>query len=737
MDESNIIASLLTPASDLVTGSSSAKFEAIFARAGNDTIYGYDPGDSDTLEQNIDFLFGDIFDNSAEEFEIILNIQAANQGGNPLLILERDIPSVGADKFVLGEEFRPYYTTFDPSSLLTTNQFGVNEFAVIYDFDPSQDKIQLNGKKDDYLLIELNNLQVEALAQPFFGEAILSLQQGVPDLVAYVITTPEVDLDLKDKYFEFVGDKPEKKIDEKKIGQLGTTGIDFSLGAATDSSGNLFLTGSTSGPLAGDSQGLSDFWLAKYGNSGNQIFLKQFGTSSSEESNAIATDDQGNVYLAGVTGSNLFSGKKSSAQDAWVAKFNSNGNLVWGEQFGENLNGAFSSTAFGVDVSDSGDVYVSGLGIKDNQNRDIFDFNVEDDAWIAKFDNDGNRQWFTELDTFFFNENYDLAVDAQGNAYAVGWTQGLTQESDPSRDLLKYDAWITKLNPKGEVEWIQQLGSVDQGLEFAWGVDTDTQGNVYATGWTTGSLGADFELTNDSYDLWLAKFSPDSTLEWTKQFGTPNDDGTFLSDLEIDDQNNIFLTGYTNGRLTKGKSGKLAKNNGKGNNKTEDYDAWVAKFDPDGNIGWVQELGSKDKLDYGTALSSNGNGQLYVTGITEGFLGDGNGTGANGAAVDSWVARLNINNKGKLEKFIGDSSGFAVTSSTNLFVVEDVTDELVTDENLPEGDNRINPTAGVDLPITTVNYGEITGSLAEIFDPNNPDSVTSAVVDTLEVEPFI
>ena len=133
MDEFEISTALLTPASNLVNGDPGAKFEINFARAGNDTIYVFDPGSSNNQKENIDFLFGDIFDNSPEEFEIILNIQSSQEGGNPLLILERDIPSVGRDKFVLGDQNQPYYTS-NIEDLIGDNALGTDSFAVIYDF---------------------------------------------------------------------------------------------------------------------------------------------------------------------------------------------------------------------------------------------------------------------------------------------------------------------------------------------------------------------------------------------------------------------------------------------------------------------------------------------------------------------------------------------------------------------------------------------------------------------------
>ena len=259
------------------------------------------PGSNDGTRTDIDILFGDLFDNTADEFEVTLQIAS----GNVFAILDADIPSVGADRFVLGDEFQPYYANFNPLSLISTDLLGFNQFSVIYDFAPDQDTIQLNGKKDDYFLVEVNDVEIEG-AGLFSGELIFSLQQGIPDLVSLVVSTDEVDLKLGDDYFQFVGSKPEDKPDEKKIGQLSTTGIDTGNDIAVDSGGNIYVAGATSGPLFGSNKGFSDAWVAKYNTNANQVFGKQIGTAASEAANKVVTDSNGNFYLAGSTGGNLF-----------------------------------------------------------------------------------------------------------------------------------------------------------------------------------------------------------------------------------------------------------------------------------------------------------------------------------------------------------------------------------------------------------------------------------------------
>ncbi|HLP88298.1 MAG TPA: SBBP repeat-containing protein [Nostocaceae cyanobacterium] len=705
--------SLLTPASDLVTGVDGIDFDIIFGRAGNDVFYSYDAIADANAKINIDVLFGDLFDNSPAEFEVVLNITT----GNTFAILEANIPSVGKDRFVLGDEFQPYYTSFNPLSLLSTNILGLNEFAVIYDFDPTQDQIQLNGKKKDYTLLKVDGLAIPGVSGLFSGYALFSLQTGLPDLVSLIVQKPEVELNLKGDYFQFVGNKPKNKPAQKKIGQFGTNGIDISYGVATDSQGHLYIAGFTTGSLYGLNQGSNDVWVAKYDRNGNQVLALQLGSGASDLLYNIVTDQHGNFYLAGSTDGSFVGNKQSSnGTDAWVAKYDSNGNKLWGRQIGETLTGGFSTSGFGLRVDDHGNVYLSGLTIKDNPEPRFLDFDVEDDSWLIKFDSEGNQQWYTQIkdpqapfplnQTPFFDENYDLAIDQKGNSYLSGWTQGLVKESDPSRELLKYDAWLSKVDANGQIQWTQQFGSIDQGLDFAWSVATDSQSNIYVSGWTTGTIGTQ---SFGSYDVWLTKFTPEGTQVWAKQIGTNGDDGAFLADLVIDSQDNIFISGYTNADLGNGDADKS-------------YNAWVGRFDTDGNNKWIQKIGIKDKADYATRLAVNNTGQVIVTGFTEGFLGNGNNFSSQGAAVDAWVAQLAVSD-GKLQNFVGNTGNLLNISNPGAIPTVDISGKLVTANSLPSGNNRIQTTAGSDTGISLIDYGQIADHLASVFDPRQQNSV--------------
>lgn len=744
MDKFTLNVSLLSPVSDLIAGAG-VNLDLIFGRGGNDIFYSFDPLEDAKPGINIDILFGDLFDNTPEEFQVTSALAGFATGTpDPFAILNPNlpnIPSIGRDRFVLGDEFQPYYTSFDPFSLLTTNAFGLNEFAVIYDFDPTQDTIQLNGKKDDYFLLKINALSVSAITggasqaeTDFSGYGLFSLQTGLPDLVSLIAQKPSVQLDLKNDAFQFVGNKPKDKPQDKKIGQFGTTGLDYGYATTIDAAGNLYVVGSTSGSLNGANKGSSDVWVTKYAANGTKLWDKQYGSAGGETAYEIITDAQGNFYMAGSTSGSFVAGLKSTrGTDAWVAKYDSNGNKLWGRQFGSGAaqtspgdEFGFSTSGFGLQLDANGDVYLSGLTINDNY-KGILDFPVEDDSWIIKLNGATGANKWTRSTTItppakdvdpnfpflasvspFFDESYDLATDAQGNSYLVGWSQGLTTISDPNRDLQKYDAWVSKVDTTGKIEWVRQFGTVDFGAEFGWTVDTDSKGNVYISGWTTGAkfngeVSGDFAKAAER-DVFLAKFSSAGDLAFVKRIGSAGDDGQFFSDMFIDENDNIFLTGYTDDKLGKGKADGT-------------INAWIGRFDTNGTNKWIQQIGVKDKADYATGVTAR-NGKVFVTGFTEGFLGTSNTTGAKGAAIDGWLAQLDVE-KGKLQKFEGNSGSAISITDPGPISTPDITSRFAVGDDLPRG-TRNTPNPG---PY----YGDILGAIAPAFNPNSANSLQQSL----------
>lgn len=135
----------------------------------------------------------------------------------------------------------------------------------------------------------------------------------------------------------------------------GTGGDDIANSVATDSSGNIYIAGYTSGNLGATNAGSPDAYVAKYDPDGNRVWLRQFGTPQAEVSIGVTTDSMGNVLLTGWTAGSLDGAHPQGSEDGFAAGYDSAGNALWIQQFGTR--GTESAT--GISTDNLGNVYVS------------------------------------------------------------------------------------------------------------------------------------------------------------------------------------------------------------------------------------------------------------------------------------------------------------------------------------------------------------------------------------------
>ena len=109
--------------------------------------------------------------------------------------------------------------------------------------------------------------------------------------------------------------------------QSGTGSTDISEGLTNDSSGNVYVAGYTEGGLDGNTfAGTYDLFVVKYNNAGTTQWTKQMGTASDDWANGVATDSSGNVYVTGYTYGGLDGNTSAGSYDIFVVKYDSGGN---------------------------------------------------------------------------------------------------------------------------------------------------------------------------------------------------------------------------------------------------------------------------------------------------------------------------------------------------------------------------------------------------------------------------
>ena len=117
------------------------------------------------------------------------------------------------------------------------------------------------------------------------------------------------------------------------IRQFGAPGQDDISAMVPDGAGGVIVAGSTWGSLGGPSAGVADVFLAHYDSDGTQLWIRQFGTSARDYAYALAPDGAGGVMVAGGTKGSL-GGPLAGRLDVFVAHYDSAGNQLWVRQFG-------------------------------------------------------------------------------------------------------------------------------------------------------------------------------------------------------------------------------------------------------------------------------------------------------------------------------------------------------------------------------------------------------------------
>ena len=197
--------------------------------------------------------------------------------------------------------------------------------------------------------------------------------------------------------------------------QFGTTSTDTAFDIFVDA-GSVFLAGLTAGTFDGQiNAGGEDALLLKLDPDGNELWTRQFGSSSDDRVSGVSVDASG-VYLAGKTGGSLPGQTSEGSEDAFLRKYDLSGTELWTRQFGTSA----ADAAHDLAMNDAG-IYVAGQtdGSFPNQSSA-----GATDAFVHTYDADGNLLWTRQFGTASSDKALAISANAAG-VYASGVTDGV------------------------------------------------------------------------------------------------------------------------------------------------------------------------------------------------------------------------------------------------------------------------------------------------------------------------
>ena len=514
---------------------------------------------------------------------------------------------------------------------------------------------------------------------------------------------------------------------------FGGTSTDNGNAIAVDAAGNMYTTGyfqntADFDPGTGISNLTSangnDVFVSKLDSSGNFVWARRLGGTSTDIGNAIAVDAAGNVYTTGYfkgiadfdPGIGTSDLTAVGNQDVFVSKLDSSGNFVWAKSFGAGSD----DDATGVAVDASGNVYTTGTF------RSTVDFDpgagtsnltaVQPDVFVSKLDSSGNFVWAKSFGGNSTDNGNAIAIDAAGNVYTTGYFY-VTADFDPGAGTSNLtstglqDVFVSKLDSSGNFVWAKSFGGTNTDIGNA--IAVDAAGNVYTTGYFHETVDFDpgigtSDLTSaGGMDGFVSKLDSSGNFVWGKSFGGTNTE--FGRAVAVDAAGNVYTTGPF------GETADFDPGAGTSNLTSAGVaDGFVSKLDSPGNFVWAKRLGGTN-VQMPKAVAVDAAGNVYTAGDFQGTTDFDPGAGTS-----------NLTSAGLYDVFVSklDSEG------ANVLVVPTVS---WTEPSTPSSSRTLSYTLVFNTSVTGISAGDFsnTGTATGcVFTPSGSSgsSVTVSVV---------
>lgn len=422
---------------------------------------------------------------------------------------------------------------------------------------------------------------------------------------------------------------------------------DYPEDVLVDAAGNSYVSGffrdtlklgSTTLAAAGN----TDIFVAKYDVSGQLSWAKRYGWFENEFAHNMAFDNNGNVVLVGeyqdsiifetdtvYSLDTLWYGPYAGTYDVFVLTIDPAGNLL-----DYVADGWFGSENFyDLAIDSRGYKYFAGMF----RTYNFFGGNLwgagYDDAFMVEMNDTGAFTWkSTAMGPYIDRGN---AIDIVGDSlYIMG---GTFQDTCWTRDSTVYhitnyedDILVTAWDSAHSFRWSVAAGG--PGKDHLATLKVNDLGEIYICGRydTSFTFGSTTLPGFGGLDGFLAKLSPTGGLVWIKSLGGQGYDAAL--DLSLSAGGDVVVSGYFQGAADFGGLALSASD-------SLDQDAFVARFDANGNAIWAKRLGGLG-LDKATSVEVDATDYIWVQGAFTGAAWFGQEKLVSNGGEDLFLLRM-------------------------------------------------------------------------------------------------
>lgn len=347
----------------------------------------------------------------------------------------------------------------------------------------------------------------------------------------------------------------------------------------------------------------------------------------------IAIDNLHNAYLAGAYSgidtlsfnSDTLLANSSISSQAYLVKYDENGNMLWARSSQTSLNGQAQFVSVATDRNNN--AYATGAFM---DTAYFQSFVLEDtyitrktnwNALLVKYDENGNVKWAkqsTNNGDGAVNSGRAIVTDKSGNIYIAGDFNDTVSFGSITLRCPSGETFLVKYDSSGNVLWAKQsIGSINSGASIPNNaISIDKWGYIYVTGNFTDTVtfGSQKLTTSNNGDAFIVKYDDNGNIVWAREAGTiHNQNNASSAGICTDKQGNVYVDGYFADTMGFGANTLIGPNDPY---YSDDAIFW-AKYDSAGNLLWakqshVLDLDTAEWISY--AINTDASENLYITG---------------------------------------------------------------------------------------------------------------------------